>query len=197
METPYNCKTEGKPQILKKLFISNFIISSCTFGGGFIIVSLMKDKFVDQYKWLEENEMLDITAIAQSAPGPIPINASIILGYKMAGLLGVMAGVLGTVLPPMIIISIISIFYAQFCSNKIIALALQVMRAGVAAVIIDVVINLAKNVKSCGRKLYIILAFSALIAKILFNINASLIILTCLLIGILDLSINLKKEGKS
>ena len=116
METPYNCKTEGKPQILKKLFISNFIISSCTFGGGFIIVSLMKDKFVDQYKWLEENEMLDITAIAQSAPGPIPINASIILGYKMAGLLGVMAGVLGTVLPPMIIISIISIFYAQFLS---------------------------------------------------------------------------------
>ena len=106
-------------------------------------------------------------------------------------------GFSGTVLPPMIIISIISIFYAQFCSNKIIALALQVMRAGVAAVIIDVVINLAKNVKSCGRKLYIILAFSALIAKILFNINASLIILTCLLIGILDLSINLKKEGKS
>ena len=68
METTYNCKTEGKPQILKKLFISNFIIISCTLGGGFIIVSLMKDKFVDQYKWLEENEMLDITAIAQSAP---------------------------------------------------------------------------------------------------------------------------------
>ena len=68
--------------ILWQLFTSTFMLSACTFGGGFVIVSLMKKKFVEELGWLEENEMLDITAIAQSSPGPIPINASVILGYN-------------------------------------------------------------------------------------------------------------------
>ncbi len=111
-----------------------------------MIVSLMKKKFVEELKWLEEDEMLDITAITQSSPGPLPINASVIIGYRMYGILGALVAILGTAIPPMVIISIISIFYTQFRENKYIAIALQVMRAGVAAVIMDVTINLAKNV---------------------------------------------------
>ena len=91
----------------------------------------MKKKFVEELGWLDESEMLDITAIAQSSPGPIPINASVILGYRMCGIPGSLVAILGTALPPMIIISTISYFYAQFRSNQIIATALQVMRAGV------------------------------------------------------------------
>ena len=106
----------------------------------------MKKKFVEELKWLEEDEMLDITAITQSSPGPLPINASVIIGYRMYGILGALVAILGTAIPPMVIISIISIFYTQFRENKYIAIALQVMRAGVAAVIMDVTINLAKNV---------------------------------------------------
>ena len=67
------------------LFKSMFLLSACTFGGGFVIVSLMKKKFVEELKWLEEDEMLDITAITQSSPGPLPVNASVIIGYRMQG----------------------------------------------------------------------------------------------------------------
>ena len=133
---------ENPARMLWQLFKATFLLSAFTFGGGFVIVSLMKKKFVEELQWLEEEEMLDITAIAQSSPGPIPINASVILGYRMYGVVGSLVAILGTSLPPMIIISVISIFYAQFRSNRIIAIALQVMRAGVAAVIFDVVINL-------------------------------------------------------
>ena len=127
------------------LFRAMFVLSACTFGGGFVIVSLMKKKFVEQLGWIDEDEMLDVTAITQSSPGPLPVNASVIIGYRVAGVLGSAVAVLGSILPPMIIISVISVFYEQFRTNTYIAIALQVMRAGVAAVIIDVVINLAKR----------------------------------------------------
>lgn len=101
-------------QTLWQLFKATFLLSAFTFGGGFVIVSLMKKKFVEELKWLDESEMLDITAIAQSSPGPIPINASVILGYRMCGIPGSLIAILGTALPPMIIISVISYFYVQF-----------------------------------------------------------------------------------
>jgi len=186
--------TTNKKEILRKLFRATFTLSAFTFGGGFVIVSLMKKKFVEELKWLDENEMLDITAIAQSSPGPIPINASVILGYRMAGLLGTLVAILGTALPPMIIISLISVFYVQFRENRIIATALQVMRAGVAAVIFDVVINLAKNVWKTKRILYIGLMITAFIATAIFGVNAMLIILVCLIIGIIDAIISALKR---
>lgn len=170
------------------------MLSAFTFGGGFVIVSLMKKKFVEELKWLDEDEMLDITAIAQSSPGPIPINASVILGYRMCGIVGSLVAILGTALPPMIIISLISYFYAQFRSNQIIATALMVMRAGVAAVIFDVVINLAKNVVATKRALYISLMIAAFIAKVMFGVNAMILILACLAVGIADLIITLNRN---
>lgn len=184
------------PKILWILFKTMFILSSCTFGGGFVIVSLMKKKFVEQLKWLEEDEMLDITAITQSCPGPLPINASVIVGYRMYGLLGSLVAILGTAIPPMIIISLICVFYKQFCENKYISIALQVMRAGVSAVILDVTIDLAKNVFKTKKILYIAMMFLAFICKYFLGISAVIIILTCLSIGIIDLIFTLfnKKE---
>ena len=76
------------PKVLWKLFKSMFMLSACTFGGGFVIVSLMKKKFVEELEWIEEDEMLDITAITQSSPGPLPVNASVIIGYRMYGIIG-------------------------------------------------------------------------------------------------------------
>ena len=185
-----------KKHVLWELFKATFMLSAFTFGGGFVIVSLMKKKFVEELKWLDEDEMLDITAIAQSSPGPIPINASVILGYRMCGIVGSLVAVLGTALPPMIIISLISYFYAQFRSNTVISTALMVMRAGVAAVIFDVVINLAKNVIATKRVLYICLMVVAFMAKVLFSVDAMILILACLGIGIADLIITLTKNEK-
>lgn len=188
--------TENRKEILWKLFAATFTLSAFTFGGGFVIVSLMKKKFVEELKWLDENEMLDITAIAQSSPGPIPINASVILGYRMAGIWGTLVAILGTSLPPMIIISLISVFYTQFRENYIIAIALQVMRAGVAAVIFDVVLNLAKNVWKTKRGLYIGLMIAAFIATAICGVNAMFIILVCLVIGIMDAIISALQARK-
>ena len=181
---------------LGTLFKSMFMLSACTFGGGFVIVSLMKKKFVEELKWLEEDEMLDVTAITQSAPEPLPVNASVIIGYRMAGVLGSLTAILGTILPPMIIISIISVFYEQFRTNPYIAVALQVMRAGVAAVIFDVVINLAKNVLKTKRVLYIAMMVIAFVATYLLGVSAMLIIFTCLGIGLADLAVTLYKKKK-
>lgn len=182
------------------LFKSMFVLSACTFGGGFVIVSLMKKKYVEDLKWLEEDEMLDVTAITQSAPGPLPVNASVIIGYRMAGIVGSLTAVLGTILPPMIIISVISLFYEQFRTNPYIATALQVMRAGVAAVIFDVVINLAGNVCKTRRILYIAMMIVAFVAAYFLDISAMLIILVCLSIGLIDLLISMhtkKDSGRS
>src|SRR5574344_1346207 len=95
----------------KKLFLSTLYLSAFTFGGGYVIVSLMKKKFVDEYHWIDEKEMLDMTAIAQSAPGSIAVNASIIIGYRVAGFLGALLTICGTILPRLVILSVISFFY--------------------------------------------------------------------------------------
>lgn len=189
-------KNQSKPKILWTLFKSMFMLSACTFGGGFVIVSLMKKKFVEELKWIEEDEMLDITAITQSSPGPLPVNASVIIGYRMCGILGSIVAILGTIIPPMVIISIISLFYNEFRTNKYIAIALQVMRAGVAAVIFDVVIKLSQNVIKTKRMLYILMMVVSFIATYFFKVSAMLIILICLGIGIIDLLVTLaKKKG--
>ena len=166
------------------LFRTMFILSACTFGGGFVIVSLMKKKYVEELGWLTEDEMLDITAITQSSPGPLPVNASVIIGYKMFGIAGSLVAVLGTILPPMLVISVICIFYRQFCSNPYISILLQVMRAGVAAVILDVTVNLAQNVCKTRSVFYITLMVLAFICTFFFKVSAVFIILCCLFIGI-------------
>ena len=75
-------------QKYKKLFFSTFELSACTFGGGFVIIPLMRKKFVEELGWIEEDEMMDLTAIAQSSPGAIAVNASILVGYHVAGFPG-------------------------------------------------------------------------------------------------------------
>ena len=95
--------TNSRKQVLKRLFVSTLYLSTFTFGGGYVIISLMKKKFVDEYHWIEEEEMLDLTAIAQSAPGAVAVNGAIVVGYKLAGAAGVLISILGTVIPPFVI----------------------------------------------------------------------------------------------
>ena len=123
---------------LWKLFLSTLYLSAFTFGGGYVIVTLMKKKFVDEYRWIGEDEMLDLVAIAQSSPGAIAVNGAIVVGYKLAGIPGTLVAILGTILPPFAIISVISICYNAFRSNFFVAQMLSGMQAGVGAVIASV-----------------------------------------------------------
>ena len=137
---------EDKKGTLLKLFFSMLYISAFTFGGGFVIITFMKRKFVDELGWIDEQEMLDLTALAQSSPGAIAVNAAILVGWRVGGFLGMVTAVIGTVLPPITILSVISLFYAAFAANPYVALVLKGMQAGVAAVILDVVWGLGANV---------------------------------------------------
>ena len=77
---------ERKGHLLRKLFLSTFYLSAFTFGGGYVIITLLKDKFVDQYHWIDEEEMLDLVAIAQSSPGAVAVNGAIVVGYIFCSL---------------------------------------------------------------------------------------------------------------
>lgn len=174
---------EGKR--LSTLFFSMLYISAFTFGGGFVIVTFMKRKFVDQLHWLTEEEMLDLTALAQSSPGAIAINAAILVGWRAAGFAGMAAAVAGTVLPPVAILSVISLFYAAFASNIYVALVLRGMQAGVAAVILDVVWSLGKGVAKQKSTLDLFIMAAAFAATFLFHVNVIYIILAAALAGVL------------
>lgn len=177
-----------------KLFISTFTISAFTFGGGYVIVPLMRKKFVEELKWIEDDEMLDLITIAQSAPGAIAVNSSIIIGYKLAGIIGSLVTILGTVLPPLIIITTISFFYEAFRSNEYVSLAMLGMQAGVAAVLVDVIITMVGSIVKNKAIIPIIVMVCAFIATYFFKVNILITILICALIGYLSTKRNDKKE---
>ncbi len=172
------------PKLYWKIFLSTFTLSAFTFGGGYVIVPLMQKKFVIQYGWIDEKEMLDLVAVAQSAPGPIAVNASIMIGYRLGGVLGALVSMLGTVLPPFVIISIISFFYQAFRDNYIVATVMKGMQAGVAAVIVDAVVKMAINVGKEKSVLSYCIMIGSFIVSYFFEVNVVFVILACALVGI-------------
>lgn len=181
---------------LRALFFSTLYISAFTFGGGFVIVTFMKRKFVDELHWIDEQEMLDMAALAQSSPGAIAVNAAILVGWNAEGLLGMVVAVTGTIIPPMVILSVISFFYAAFASNVYVALVLKGMQAGVAAVILDVVCGLGGNVLKTRSVVYIALMVLAFVASFFFDVNVILIILAAAVFGVARALFQLKKEAR-
>lgn len=181
---------------LWKLFLSTLYISAFTFGGGFVIVTFMKQKFVDELHWLEEDEMLDFAALAQSSPGAIAVNAAILVGWRVGGFIGMVTSVIGTIIPPMAILSGISFFYTAFATNFYVSLALKGMQAGVAAVILDVVFSLGGNIIRQHKPVYIGVMMLAFLANSIFNINVIFIILTCAVFGVLlEVFHHMKRRG--
>ena len=182
--------------LLIQLFLSTLTLSAFTFGGGYVIVTLMKKKFVDEYHWIDEEEMLDLVAIAQSAPGAIAVNGAIVVGFKLAGIAGLLVSVLATVLPPFVILSVISLFYEAFASNEIVALALAGMQAGVGAVIASVVYDMGSGVVKSGDWLGIVLMAVVFVLNYFLNVNVMLLIIACGLLGVVRTLLGSRKgEG--
>ena len=148
-----------------------------------MIVTLMKQKFVDELHWIDEDEMLDLVAIAQSAPGAIAVNGAIVVGYKLAGVTGLLTAVLGTVLPPFLILSVISVCYEAFRSMTLIALMLEGMQAGVGAVIASVVWDMGSGITKEKDMVSILVMIAAFAVSMIFNINVIFIILAAGILG--------------
>lgn len=173
----------SKKAVLWQLFLSTLYISAFTFGGGYVIVTLMKQKFVDELHWIEEPEMLDLIAIAQSAPGAIAVNGAIVVGYKLAGLLGVLVAVLAAILPPFVIITVVSGIYQLIRDNIYVNSMLSGMRVGVGAVIASVVWDMGKGVLQKKNALSLLILLGSFLAACVFRVNVIYVILTCIAIG--------------
>ena len=168
------------------LFTSTFALSAFTFGGGYVIVPLMKKRFVDELGWITNDEMMDMIAISQSSPGAIAVNASILVGYKIAGISGALLTVLGTVTPPLVIISVISQFYEAFRDNAMISVMLTTMQAGVAAIIIDVVISMVSTLVKDKSVIPLGMLLLSFVAAVIFDVNLVTILIVNAIVGALQ-----------
>lgn len=189
-------KKTGRGRLCLELFWEMLMLSTFTTGGGFVIVSLMRRKFVEEKHWMDEQEMLDIAAIAQSCPGAIAVNAAILVGWRMAGLAGMLICVLGTILPPIVILTAISVVYNAFATNRYVALFLRGMQIGVSAVIFDVVLQLGKNVVKSKSLLCMAVMALAFVAAYLMKINVVYLLLAAAALGVARALTPEKKEGK-
>jgi chromate transporter len=182
------------PKRLVKLFLTTFYLSAFTFGGGYVIITLLIDKFVDELKWIKEDEMLDFISIAQAAPGILAINGAILVGYKVAGLLGIICATLGAITPPFILLTIISLCYDIFKSNFYVKAMFEGMRAGVCAVIISAVFDMMTNL---AKSKDIVLAFilvGSFIANYIFDVNVIIIMAVVAGIGVITTFFRFRKK---
>ncbi|MBZ2386951.1 chromate transporter [Anaerococcus murdochii] len=180
---------------LWQIFKSTLYLSAFTFGGGYVILTLMKDTFVDKLKWIDKDQMLDMTAIAQSAPGAVAINASIVVGYEIAGIPGMFVAILGTAIPPLVIISIISMFYEAFIANHYIASFLKGMQAAIAALIFKVSYDMGKDLLKDKSKIVSVIMILSFILGYFLKLNIVYIIGGLILLGLVNSLIKRKSHA--
>lgn len=184
-----------KMKIYFTLFRITFYISAFTFGGGYIVIPMMRKYFVDDLELISEQELLDMAAIAQSSPGAIAVNIAVLIGYRIAGTIGAIISAVGTVLPPLVILSIISLFYKAFRDNRVVSAVLKGMEAGVAATIVDLIIDMSQGILKEENWLLTLMAPITFIASFIFNINVLVIIISCALLSFAQAYIKSCKEG--
>ena len=168
---------------LGKVFASFFQIGAFTFGGGIAMIPLIQKEAVEKHKWITDEDILEIIAIAESTPGPIAVNSATFVGYKVAGFWGAFFATFGVVLPSFVIILAISYLLRGFAHIPAVQYAFYGIRAGVLALIVKALWSMYKQ---CSKNLvsYIIMGLAFVIAAI-FDINVIYIIIGCALIGLI------------
>ena len=176
-------KLKDKLKTLLSLFWSFFKIGAFTFGGGYAMISLIQREAVEVKKWITEDDILDIIAIAESTPGPIAINSSTFVGYKVMGFWGAFCATLGTVIPSFVVITVISFCLEQFRHLQAVNFAFNGIRVAVVALILKALITMFKK---CDKNAiaYGIMIFSFVTAAIL-KIKVILVLIMCALIGLI------------
>ena len=159
-----------KSKLILTLFLSFFKIGAFTFGGGYAMLSLLENEFVEKKKWLTKDEFLDMVAIAESTPGPIAINSATFIGHKAAGIVGSAFATLGVVLPSFIIIYIISLFLDAFLGFTLVANAFRGIQACVVYLIGSTGIKLFKQMEK--KPLPIAIMSTVLVLMVTFSIFA-------------------------
>ena len=181
-----------KKDILK-LFTSFFKIGLFTFGGGYAMIPLIQNEAVEKQKWISDDDILEILAIAESTPGPIAINSATFIGSKVAGFWGAVAATVGVALPSFLIISIISYFLQAFKDSVVLKYAFMGIRAGVLALIVKALWGMFK--KSKKDLFFYIIASIALLFTLLLDLNVLIVLILCAATGIIY-SLVLRRDKK-
>ena len=166
------------------LFLTFLKIGAFTFGGGYAMIPLIQKEVVDRKKWMEDKDILDIVAIAESTPGPIAINSATFVGYEVAGFWGAFGATFGVVLPSFLIILGISFVLRQFQHIRAVQYAFNGVRAGVLAMIIKALVSMYRQ---CPKnRISYIIAGAAFAAAAFLDVNVLLIIIGCAIAGLVS-----------
>ena len=174
---------KNKIKTLLSLFLTFMKIGGFTFGGGYAMIPLIQRETVENKKWIGEDDILDIVALAESTPGPIAINAATFVGYKVGGFFGAFFATFGVILPSFVIILAISMVLERFRELKAVQYAFEGIRAGVLALILKALFGMYKKVKKSGLS-YVIMALALLICAF-FDVPVIIVILSCALTGLI------------
>ena len=188
-----------KAQSLGTLFFTFFKIGLFTFGGGYAMIALLEEEFIQRRRWLDKDEFLDMTAIAESTPGPVAINSATYLGYKLAGVPGAAVATVAVCLPSFLIIYAISLFFEQFTQLTVIANAFKGIQVCVIYLIFSAGVRmlqaLDRSLFSSGVLLSVFLAMTSLsLAGI--SVSSILLILLSGAVGVAAWLLGRRKEGK-
>jgi chromate transporter len=175
--------TEAIMKKLLTMFWSFFKIGAFTFGGGYAMVSLMEREVVNTKEWMSKEEFIDTLVISQSLPGTFAVNTSIFIGYKIAGTMGAIMALLGTVLPSFFTIIIIATFFMQFRNNYYVDLAFKGISPAVPALVLIAVISLAKAVEKNVRNIILIIITVLLIS--FFKVHPVIVIIASAIYGVI------------
>lgn len=182
-----------KAGLCLKLFLKFLKIGAFTFGGGYAMIPLIQNEVVEKRKWMTDQDILDIIAIAESTPGPISINAATFVGYKTAGFWGAVCCTMGVVLPSFLMIAAISLILQAFAHNQVVQYAFAGIRAGVLALICKALVSMYRQCPRNGFSYF--LAGAAFVATAMFQVNVLLVILGCAAAGLLHAAVWRRKLG--
>ena len=178
---------------LLPLFLTFLKIGAFTFGGGYAMIPLIQKEVTENHKWLSDEDILNIVAIAESTPGPIAINSATFVGYMTCGVLGSVLATLGVVLPAFLVISLISLLLQNVMDIQAVQYAFMGIRAGVLAPVVKALISMYKQ---CPKNLVAyVIAGIAFAVSLLTDISILYVIITCAVLGLITSLIMQKKEA--
>lgn len=182
----------AKDVSLLRIFLTTLKLGAFTFGGGYAMVPLFENAFVHKYGWITRDDMLNMIALSQSVPGAIAINCSILIGYRLKKLRGVLAAVAGIILPSLVFLTIVTFAYEAVRDNIYVAGALRGIRATVVALLVFAFLSFLKPFYKDW--LAMTAFFAAFVLSLVLGINSIIIILGAIVFGITAGICRIKKE---
>ena len=179
---------------LWQVFASFFRIGAFTFGGGYAMIPLIQNEAVEKRKWITDDDILEIIAIAESTPGPIAINSATFVGYRACGIVGSMVATIGVVLPSFMIILALSFVLREFRDVQAVQWAFQGIRAGVLALLVKALWTMFKKSPK-GWAAYVVIGASFILTAI-FDINVIFVLIGCAVFGLVTSLIMERRAAK-